>query len=112
MVAMRDIQEFSERIAREFKPRRIILFGSYACGRPNEDSDVDILVILPGKGDAGDKSLEIRRRLRPRFPLDLLTRTAAEVERRLALNDWFLHDVIEKGRVLHESSDARVDQES
>lgn len=110
MVAMREIRSLVRKIAAEFKPQRIILFGSHAYGRPNEDSDVDILVILPGNGNAADRSLEIRRRLRPRFPLDLVTRTASEVERRLKLNDWFMHDIMEKGITLYERGHARMDR--
>ena len=108
MVAMRDIRRFARAIAREFKPRRIILFGSYAYGGPTRDSDVDLLVIMPGKGSAIDKSLEIRRRIRSGFPLDLLTRTSSEVARRVAMNDWFMREILEKGRTLYELDDARV----
>jgi predicted nucleotidyltransferase len=44
MVTLAEIEEFAQRIAREYKPERIILFGSYAYGTPNEHSDVDLLV--------------------------------------------------------------------
>jgi predicted nucleotidyltransferase len=49
MVSMKDIRKFAAVIAREFRPQRIILFGSYAYGRPTEDSDVDLLVVIPCK---------------------------------------------------------------
>ncbi|MCH8053155.1 MAG: nucleotidyltransferase domain-containing protein, partial [Planctomycetes bacterium] len=96
MVAMKDIRAFARRIAEEFAPKQIILFGSYAYGTPTADSDVDLLVILAGRGSKADKSLEIRTRLDPRFPLDLLTRSAGEVAKRIAWNDWFLQEVMEK----------------
>lgn len=110
MVAMRDIRAFARRIAEEFKPERIILFGSYAHGKPTKDSDVDLLVIFPGRGSKADKSLEIRLRLLASFPLDLLTRSGGEVKRRLAWNDWFLHEVMDKGKVLYESPDEGMDR--
>ncbi len=47
MVAKREIRSLVSRIASEFRPERIILFGSYAYGKPNEDSDVDLLVLMP-----------------------------------------------------------------
>ena len=103
MVALKDIRAFARRIAKEFKPKRIILFGSYAYGNPTADSDVDLLVVFPGRGSKADKSLDIRTRLDPRFPLDLLTRSAGEVAKRIAWNDWFLQEVMEKGKVLYES---------
>jgi len=47
MVSMRDIQAFAKRVAAEFHPQRIILFGSYARGEATADSDVDMLVVMP-----------------------------------------------------------------
>ncbi len=111
MIAIKDIRAFARRIAEEFKPKRIILFGSYAYGRPTEDSDVDLLIIFAGRGSKADRSLDIRTRLDPRFPLDLLSRSAGEVAKRIAWNDWFLMEVMEKGKVLYESGNARMDQE-
>ena len=52
MVTRRQIQAYAREIARQFRPRRIILFGSYAYGKPTRDSDVDLLVIIPHKGVA------------------------------------------------------------
>jgi predicted nucleotidyltransferase len=102
---MRDIRKFARAIAREFKPRRIILFGSYAYGKPTRDSDVDVLVVFAGRGTAADRSLEIRRRLHPGYPVDIITRTVSEVRRRVLMNDWFMRDAVEKGVVLYESDD-------
>ena len=56
MVAMRQIREVGQRIGRRFHPQRVILFGSYAYGRPIEDSDVDLLVVMPGEGAMSDNS--------------------------------------------------------
>ena len=97
------IDQFSRAIAEKYDPERILLFGSYASDCPNADSDVDILVVFPGNGDVADRSLEIRTALNPDFPLDLLTRSAGEVAKRIAWNDWFLQEVMEKGTVLYES---------
>ncbi|MFQ5806945.1 MAG: nucleotidyltransferase domain-containing protein [Phycisphaerae bacterium] len=109
MVAIRDICELSERIAREFQPDKIVLFGSYAGGRPGEDSDVDLLVVMGYKGRSVDKATEIRQRLEPRFPLDLLVRSPQEISQRLAWHDWFLMDIFEKGKVLYESAHPGMD---
>jgi len=35
-----------QKIVRELAPQKIVLFGSYAYGRPNPHSDVDLLVIM------------------------------------------------------------------
>ena len=105
MVAMEQIAEFGRRIAREFQPQRIVLFGSYATGNPTPDSDVDLLVVLPHEGDSVAKSVEIRLKLRPPFPLDLLVRSPEKVRERIAMGDTFLREIMENGRVLYEADD-------
>ncbi|HEV3469339.1 MAG TPA: nucleotidyltransferase domain-containing protein [Pyrinomonadaceae bacterium] len=104
MIPEEEIRELSERIAREFRPQSIILFGSYAYGTPTEDSDVDLLVILTFDGKPIYKALEILRKVRPRFPLDLLVRTPEQVKERVGNNDWFLREVLTEGRRLYESA--------
>lgn len=105
MVAMRDIERFSERVGREFGAQKVILFGSYANGEPTEDSDVDILVIAPHRGHSVDTSVAIRMRLRPQFPLDLIVRTQEKVAQRIAAGDDFLGDILKYGKVLYEAHD-------
>jgi predicted nucleotidyltransferase len=95
------IDRFTQGIVDSFSPERIVLFGSYAYGCPESGSDVDILVIFPGDGSAADRSLEIRQRLNPDFPLDLLARSAGEVERRIELGDPFMQEVLGKGKTLY-----------
>jgi predicted nucleotidyltransferase len=108
MVSLAQIKAVAERIGRDFRPRKVILFGSYACGKPAEDSDVDLLVIMPLRGDPVYKSVEIALAARPGFPMDLLVRTPAEVRKRLAWNDFFIREIMEKGKVLYAADDRRV----
>ena len=104
MATMDAIQELAQRIAREFRPKRIILFGSYAYGTPHDGSDVDLLVVLPFKGNSLTKAIEILDRVEPEFPVDLLARTPRDVRRRLAWDDYFLREIMERGRVLYEAA--------
>ncbi len=46
MITQKQIAEFGKQIGGEFHPQKVVLFGSYAYGTPNLDSDVDILVNL------------------------------------------------------------------
>lgn len=101
MATLESIIATSDRIAREFQPERIVLFGSHAYGTPRSDSDVDLLVVMPFVGHAAYKALEILNRVNPPFPVDLLVRTPEEVARRIALNDFFLRDILTRGRVLY-----------
>jgi len=102
MTSRNQIQAFAEAIAREFYPQRIILFGSHARGEPTPDSDVDLLVIMPRDGKTPhQQAVEIRRRVSAGFPLDLLVRTPEEIEKRMGMNDWFVHDVMREGITLY-----------
>ena len=103
MTTQKQIRAFGRRLAREFKPRKIVLFGSYAYGTPRPDSDVDLLVVMPLDGTPVDKSVEMRLKLQPRFPLDLLVRTPAKIKERLAMGDDFVKDIFDKGKVLYEA---------
>jgi uncharacterized protein len=104
VVAYDEIKQFAENICRVFKPSKIMLFGSYSFGNPTNDSDVDILVIMPFRGNPMEKSAEIRLKTNPVFPLDLIVRTPAQVRHRLKMGDPFVRRILEKGTVLFEIS--------
>ena len=85
MVAMPDIQRYCDAIAAAFKPNRIILFGSYAYGTPTEDSDVDVLVVMPEDAALGHRpAWKIREQVSAVFPVDVLVRDPVFLHDRLA----------------------------
>ncbi len=100
------IRAFVRRIAQRFQPERIILLGSYAYGTPHEESDVDLLVIMPTR-NAIDESVRITLAFEQPFSLDLIVRTPWQVERGLKDDNWFLREVIEKGKVLYEARNGK-----
>jgi predicted nucleotidyltransferase len=104
MVAMNQIEDFGKRIGQTFHAEKVVLFGSYVSGSPTEDSDVDLLVILPFEGRNVDQSVKIRMQLRPPFPVDLLVRTPQKILQRLEMGDTFIKDILEKGRILYEAA--------
>lgn len=106
MTVSSKIRALSHRIAQEFQPERIILFGSHANGRARDDSDVDLLVVMPFKGKGARMSVEILNRVEPEFPVDVIVRTPRQLRERLALNDFFLSDVVKNGKVLYEAAHA------
>lgn len=103
MVDFKDIQALADRIAAEFNPKRIILFGSYADGTAGRDSDVDLLVVLPFEGKTWKMASNIRSHIRPSFPMDLLVRTPQQLESRLKMHDVFIRDITRKGKTLYEA---------
>lgn len=101
------IRRFARRIAERFHPDKIILFGSYAYGTPHNESDVDILVIMPAY-DVVNQSIRICMAFERDFSLDLIVRTPKQIERGLKDDDWFLREIVEKGKVLYEGADELV----
>ena len=103
MATVFEIHNISEQIRREFAPQKIILFGSHTWGNPDIDSDVDLLVVLPFQGKSWRVAVDIRERIKPGIPLDLLVRTPEQLEERLALHDTFFTDIVNRGKVLYEA---------
>ena len=103
-VARSEIEAIAERIGEEFRPERVILFGSHAYGAPSADSDIDLLVVMEHNGRGITQALEIVRRLKPKIPIDVVVRAPQEIRRRLAWNDFFLKEVVGHGEVLYESA--------
>jgi len=98
------IRNLCRQIVENFQPEKVVLFGSYAYGKPNEDSDVDLLVIMPFEGRDSQKAVEIISRLKTNLPLDLLVRTAEQVKKRIEMEDFFMREIAEKGKVLYETN--------
>jgi predicted nucleotidyltransferase len=92
-----------KRIAETLHPEKIILFGSYAYGNPTPDSDVDLLVVLEGYTVWEERFLGVARLLRPRvFPVDLIVKTPHEIEYSLGHRDFFIQEIVQRGKVLYE----------
>ena len=108
------IRRFARQVAERFHPEKIILFGSYAYGRPHEESDVDLLVIMPAY-DVVNQSIRICNAFDDwPFSLDLIVRTPKQIERGLREDDcdWFLREVMDKGKVLYEAPHRAVGSQS
>lgn len=106
MVDRAQIRKFSRAVAQQFRPKKIVLFGSYAYGKPTPDSDVDLLVILPFRGNDAAKAIQIRSHFDTPFPMDLLVRKPEFIAMRLRERDMFLEAVMTQGRVMYESQHA------
>lgn len=98
------IPEIKEKIVREINPKKIILFGSYAWGKPTEDSDVDLFIIQESSESRLNRQAELRRKLwGSGVPMDLLVYTPEEVKKRLEIDDPFISYILNKGKVLYQS---------
>jgi len=98
------IKKVTEKIVKEYKPEKIILFGSHAWGKPNPDSDVDLFIVKNSKKRPSDREYELRMKLFGHGfpPIDLLIYTPSEVQKRLEIEDFFVQDILSKGKILYE----------
>ena len=110
-VPLRAIRKFAREVAERFLPDKIILFGSYAYGTPNEDSDVDILVVMPCR-DRINQAVDIRWHLPVPFSMDLIVRTPKQLAERLRIGDSFMTEIVTQGKVLYDASHGAVGAKS
>ena len=107
-IPMRLIRKFAREVVDRFEPDRIILFGSYAYGTPHDDSDVDVLVVMPARNQLR-RAAQIELDCDPPFPLDIIVRTPSEMQWRLRERESFLTEIVARGIVLHEKNHRRMD---
>jgi len=98
------IREIVDKIRREYRPERIVLFGSYANGNPGPDSDIDLLIVKETSDRPIDRRVKVAgiaadpHRL---IPLEPIVVTAAEVAARIAIGDQFLAEILATGETLY-----------
>jgi uncharacterized protein len=104
MVTAGDIQSLAQRIAEQYQPERIILFGSHARGDAREDSDVDLLVLLPLRTSHFRDAVEILNATGPRFAVDLIVRSPEDAQQRYEQGDPLMREAFDRGRVIYEKA--------
>jgi len=96
------IREIKERIVGAVHPEKIILFGSYAYGKPTKDSDLDLLVIMPSDEPMHKRVTRIRKLVRDvNIPKDIIVYTPAEVEKWKDASTAFITSIMKKGKVIY-----------
>jgi len=101
------IEDILQKIVAGYSPQKVILFGSHAYGQPDENSDIDLLIIKETKKRPIERWMEVKRLVRDRnrtVSISPLVYTPRELEERLVIKDFFIEEVLEKGKVLYGSS--------
>jgi predicted nucleotidyltransferase len=100
------LEPYLEILVERFAPERLILFGSYAYGRPNEHSDVDLLVVMPLQQSAVREAMAIRRAWREvahrgsLLPFDLVVESPQGHAQRLSQAAGFYDEINRRGLIL------------
>jgi predicted nucleotidyltransferase len=83
-------------------PEKLILFGSMAEGRTEENSDIDLLIIKQTNKKFTDRIGDVLRICRPRMAADFIVYTPREFSDLKETNDFVRREIIEKGKVIYE----------
>lgn len=100
-ISKEKIKNITDLIVKKYKPEKIILFGSYAWGKPGIDSDVDLFIVKKTK-NTRELARKIDGSIFPRpFPIDLIVYKPNQVKKRKEMGDFFINDILNKGKVLY-----------
>lgn len=83
-----------------YNPEKIILFGSYAYGQPNKNSDVDLIIIKKTNDPFLERQKNARLLLKTTTPVDVLVFTPEEFEKAKYTN-LFIKEASEQGKVVY-----------
>ncbi len=98
------IRDIVQKIVAGYAPQKVILFGSYAYGHPDQDSDIDLLIVKDTDERAIDRWMSVKRLVRdPRRDVAVspLVLTSHELNQRVAIKDRFIEEIMSRGEVLY-----------
>jgi predicted nucleotidyltransferase len=88
-------------LIREYSPRKIILYGSFANGNVQEWSDIDLVIIKESKKKFCDRIAEVLSMLRPEVGMDIAVYTPAEWEALCKERRFVQEEILNGGRELY-----------
>ena len=96
-------KEVIRRLVDEFHPERIYLFGSHAWGKPTEDSDMDVLVIVPeSRENPIQRAIRAQRSLLGvKAAVDVLVKTRREFQRYVSVKASLEAQITRGGKLLY-----------
>ena len=102
MVSNQDIDKVVLRIIEFYQPEKVILFGSYAIGNADENSDLDFLLIKETNEPPLNRAAGIRKALRDvLLPMDILVYTPSEIAKDKERKFTFIYNVLKSGKILY-----------
>ncbi len=103
MIGREKISEIVGKIAIGYNPDKIILFGSYAMGNANEDSELDLLVIKDSDLPRPQRTALVRKMLYGSLiPIDLIVYTHQEIDDSMENQYSFVNEVLNTGKTVYE----------
>ncbi len=106
MISQNKIDDIVNKIAQNYNPEKILLFGSYANGQPNDESDLDFIIIKDTDKPRHKRGREVRKFLiGSMVPIDIKIYTPDEFESEQKSGYSFLSSIIKGTKLLYERKD-------
>ncbi|MBI3335227.1 MAG: nucleotidyltransferase domain-containing protein [Candidatus Portnoybacteria bacterium] len=99
----KELRRITNDIIKNYKPEKIILFGSFAYGEPTRSSDIDLLIIKKTKKSRIERTKELLLMVDNKVPFEPVIYTPEEVDQRAREGDFFIEDILSKGKILYET---------
>lgn len=98
-----EIKRITDTIVKEYQPEKIILFGSYAWGKPTKSSDVDFFLIKKSNIPRRTRAANVYKIIRNRqLPVDVIVYNPVELKEKLSFGDFFTNRIVNEGKILYE----------
>lgn len=104
LISEEQINDVAQRLIREYNPISIYIFGSYAWGTPNEDSDLDLMIIVEHSDDLKPHLRTVPGYMALRgvgIPKELIVLTKDEFEERCSDENRLAYQVYKRGKCIY-----------
>jgi uncharacterized protein len=100
-----ELDNVVQQLSTKYNPEKIILFGSFANGNIQENSDIDLFIIKDNVPYHGiDRIRELDNLISYTIPVDFIVYTQAEVMHCISSGDVFIQNIFQSGRVLYDAA--------
>jgi predicted nucleotidyltransferase len=96
---MTKVEQVFEQL-KKMKPQAIIVFGSYAWGKPHEDSDLDVLMVKDTTRKFTDRIRDVHMKIKTLVPLDVIVLTPREAKEAPQKSEFF-KQIIHEGELIY-----------
>jgi len=104
MLTQEQINEIINEIVKNFRPKKVIIFGSYASGIPTKESDLDLLIINDSNLPLHLQSRKVRKILSDfKVPIDVIVKPSKEFETYKDIIGTIMYPANKFGKVVYES---------
>ena len=100
-----DLERLLRKLIAGYAPQKVILFGSYAYGEPDQHSDLDLLIVKDTAKTPFRRRVEVGRIVQDRSrrtPIQPLVITPQELEEQIQRREPFVLEIVKKGEVLYD----------